>query len=458
MLRVGFCSIAVTFGIAIQQDPEGPYFPAGLPDDCCPNLKNFTNLAREDPEAALQEILNSPLHSLVNPITIPEAAPMLPDNGAHPIVLTHGVTDSCFSDFMVNVTAAAGARAKTHAVCIAQGKDYLHDYLNSLLVSMDDSIDNFAAQVRADPKLKHGFNGIGISQGAILMRGYIEKYNDPPVKSFLSIHGIPVGVAGLPKCFQQGKPLGLVCKAVDEVLSDLAYNPTIQGFAFPADEFRDPFKTKTQYFLDSQLAELNNENPLRVNHTYKENFAKVERFAMVKAWQDTTVYPNEGSWFGQYADNSYKVIETMNETELYKNDTYGLRTVDEQGRVCFETTPGDHMAFSDDTLNTWIDRHFLNRSACVAPDPAPVPTPKHCRACTTIVGLMEVGAPTVHLVSDLLKFYCWIKPIGVASEVVCDVLATSVATIAYFMQQGYKPEDICEHLNMCAPESASFIA
>jgi len=325
-------------------------------------------------------------------------------------------------------------------------------------MSLDDSVDDFAAQVRADPKLKNGFNAIGISQGAILTRAYIHKYNDPPVKAFLSIHGIPVGVAGLPKCFQQGKPLGLVCRAVDEVLSDLAYNPTIQGFAFPADEFRDPFKTKIKPFLEGQLADINNENPLRFNQTYKDNFAKVERFAMVKAWGDTTVYPSEGSWFGQYADNSYKIIERINETELYKNDTYGLRTVDEQGRICFETTPGDHMQFTDDTLFTWMDRHFLNRSSCVAPDPAPVPTPKHCRACTTIVGLMEAGAPTVHVAADLLKFYCWIKPIGVASTVVCDVLANSVATIAYFMQKGYKARDICEHLSMCAPEAASFIA
>jgi len=461
MLRIGFCSVAVSSVTALAKSPDGAYLlPDGLPDDCCPNLKNFTRLAREDPEAALQEILDSPLHSLVNPIQIPDAAPVFPSNGSPlPIVLTHGVTDSCFSDFMVNVTAAAGARVGAHAVCIAQGKDYLHDYLNGLLMSMDDSVDDFAAQVRADPRLKNGFNAIGISQGAMLTRAYINKYNDPPVKAFLSIHGIPSGVSGLPRCFQQGKPLGLVCRAIDEVLSDLAYNPKIQSFAFPANEYRDPFKTKNSVYLEnSQLAAINNENPLRVNATYKENFVKVERFAMVKAWQDIVVYPSEGSWFGGYADNSYETILTMNETEVYKNDTYGLRTVDEQGRICYETTPGGHMSFTDETLFTWIDRHFVNRSECVVPPPAPVPTPKHCRACTTIVGLMEAGAPTVHVISDLVKLYCWIHPIGVASTVVCDVLANSAASIAWFMQQGYKPEAICEHLSMCAPESLNFIA
>jgi len=456
MLRIGFCTTAFSSVAAFGQNR---YLPEGLPDDCCPNLKNFTRLAQEDPEAALQEILDSPFHSLLNPIEIPESTPVFANGSPLPIVLTHGVTDSCFSDFMLNVTAASGARTGAYSVCIAQGKDYVHDVINSLLVSMDDSVDDFARQVRADPKLKDGFNAIGISQGAMLTRAYIHKYNDPPVKAFLSIHGIPVGVAGLPKCFQQGKPLGLVCRAVDEVLSDLAFNPKIQSFAFPADEYRDPFKTKLPVYLEnSQLAKFNNENPARVNATYKENFVKVERFAMVKAWGDTTVYPSEGSWFGEYADNSYEILHTMNETELYKNDSYGLKTVDEQGRICYETTPGDHMAFSNETLFKWLDRHFTNRSECVDPEPAPEPTPKHCRACTTIVGLMEVGAPTVHVVADLVKLYCWVHPVGVANTVVCDALANSVAQIAWFMQQGYKARDICEHISMCAPETPGFIA
>ena len=41
-----------------------------------------------------------------------------------------------------------------------------------------------------DPKLANGFNAFGLSQGNNLIRGYIQKYNDPPCHTFMSICGI----------------------------------------------------------------------------------------------------------------------------------------------------------------------------------------------------------------------------------------------------------------------------
>ncbi len=52
----------------------------------------------------------------------------------------------------------------------------------------------------------------------------VQWYNDPPVNTFISVHGTVMGVAAFPGCFAQGKPLGLICKALAEVLGDLAYN------------------------------------------------------------------------------------------------------------------------------------------------------------------------------------------------------------------------------------------
>jgi len=39
----------------------------------------------------------------------------------------------------------------------------------------------------------HRFNVIGYSQGNLIIRAYIEKYNDPPVESFISMHGPMMG-------------------------------------------------------------------------------------------------------------------------------------------------------------------------------------------------------------------------------------------------------------------------
>lgn len=64
---------------------------------------------------------------------------------------------------------------------------------------------------------------------------------------------------------------------------------------------------------------------------------------MIKALKDTMVFPNEGEWWGHFADGSLKTVLPMNETVWYKNDTFGLRTADEAGKIVFNTTAGDHL-------------------------------------------------------------------------------------------------------------------
>jgi palmitoyl-protein thioesterase len=82
-------------------------------------------------------------------------------------------------------------------------------------------VENFAKFVRADEKLKDGFNAVGLSQGNLIIRGYIEKYNDPKVFNFVSIHGPMLGVAGFPHCDMSWG----VCDLFDKLLGDLAYLP-----------------------------------------------------------------------------------------------------------------------------------------------------------------------------------------------------------------------------------------
>ena len=45
-----------------------------------------------------------------------------------------------------------------------------------------------------------------------------------------------------------------------------------------------------------------------VPQTFKDNFVKVKKFAMIKALRDTMVFPNEGEWWGHYADGSQKEV------------------------------------------------------------------------------------------------------------------------------------------------------
>ena len=96
-------------------------------------------------------------------------------------------------------------------------------------------------------------------QGNSLCRGYIHKYNDPPVANFLSVHGTVSGVAGFPKCNPEGL-LGPVCKQLADLCGDLAYNEVTQNILFQVDYYRDPLRVNTSEYKEfSQIAQWNNE-------------------------------------------------------------------------------------------------------------------------------------------------------------------------------------------------------
>lgn len=276
----------------------------------------------------------------------------------YPTVTGHGMGDSCFNAGMKQITELIGTQTNQYSVCIPTG-NRITDTTNGFFMNMDKSVDVFAEKIRADPKLADGFHCVGFSQGNSLCRGYIHKYNNPPVKTFLSVHGTISGVAGFPNCNPDGL-LGPVCKELAKLSGDLAYGQEMQDHLFQADYFRDPMRVDTDaYKQRSQLAQWNNEGN-SVNETYKDNFGKVKRFAMIKAEKDSMVFPNEGEWWGHFEDGSLKKVLTMKESPWYKNDLFGLKTADEAGKLFFNSTTGDHLQFSHEELAWWVNLYLAD--------------------------------------------------------------------------------------------------
>jgi len=265
---------------------------------------------------------------------------------------------------MKSITQGISQKTGTYATCIPTGGNVASDTINGFLKTMDSSIDYWAEKIRADPKLANGFNCVGFSQGNSQCRGYIQKYNDPPVNTFLSVHGTVMGVQAFPGCSTQGKELGLICKTFAEVLGDLAYNPIVQGILYQANYFRDASKASGPgYLKHSQIAQWNNENPKTFNQTLKDNFAKT-KYAMVKAAKDSMVYPNQGEQWGAIEDNGKKIQE-MTETKFYQQDLFGLKTVDEANPISFEETSGDHLQFTHEELYGWVEKYLMSSDVIV---------------------------------------------------------------------------------------------
>merc|ERR1711918_197502 len=128
---------------------------------------------------------------------------------------------------------------------------------------------------------------------------------------------------------------------------------------FQINYFRDPMRVNTDaYKTNSQIAQWNNEGNT-VNETFKANFGKVKAVAMIKAMKDTMVFPNEGEWWGHFADGQQSKVLTMKETQWYQKDLFGLKTADEAGKIKFNSTEGNHLQFTQEELMWWVDNYFV---------------------------------------------------------------------------------------------------
>jgi len=282
-----------------------------------------------------------------------------------PIVMMHGMGDFAKNPMgMIPIKNKIADLAKTyvHSVELCSEPTKLEncitdDQSNGFFMTMDHQVDQFARVVRADPKLKDGFNAMGFSQGNTLIRGYVEMYNDPPVKKFVSMHGPLMGVAGIPRCNMNGT-LEWICKSVDSLLAFPAYTSFVQSHLAQANYLRDP-KDLTNYHKECQfLPYINNEVDGKQNATYKSNFASLEKLVLVMAEDDTMVQPKESEHFGFYKDGGESELIAMEDAPWYNENWFGLKDLNEAKKIDFFSTPGDHLRFTMEFLEKMVTTYF----------------------------------------------------------------------------------------------------
>lgn len=278
-----------------------------------------------------------------------------------PVVFAHGMGDSCFNDGMQHITAHVASLLNVYAACIPTGKDQREDTNNGYFLNMNANVDIFAEAITHDDKLKDGFHAIGFSQGNNVIRGYIARYNDPPVNTFISVNGVNAGIGAVPYCVPKlASGVGFsICDVLMEQASNRAYTDYAQEHIFQANYWRDPRPVKADaYKKYAQLAQWNNEND-HVNQTLKENFGKTRKFVWILAEQDTMVWPKQGEHWGAPDPNDpFHTILPMNETEWYQKDLFGLRTAQEAGKNHFESFDGDHLQFSMGDFDGWVTKYL----------------------------------------------------------------------------------------------------
>ncbi|XP_040564861.1 palmitoyl-protein thioesterase 1 [Lepeophtheirus salmonis] len=272
-----------------------------------------------------------------------------------PVILWHGMGDSCCNPFSMGSVKKVIEREipDIYVKSLMIGNNVIQDVENGFFKNANKQVDNVCKQISEDENLKNGYNSIGFSQGAQFLRAVAQKCPQG-MKKLISIGGQHQGIFGLPHC--SGEHFQ-ICEYVRQLLSYGAYTPWIQHLLVQAQYWHDPLKEDTYKDSSIFLAGINNEN--EIIEEYKTNLNTLEKFVMIKFNNDTMVDPNVSSHFGFFKPNSSNETIPLEETELFKEDRLGLKTMKDQGKLVFLAVNGDHLElpkgfFENEIINKYL--------------------------------------------------------------------------------------------------------
>lgn len=239
-------------------------------------------------------------------------------SGAIPIVVLHGLESS--SDKMLPLCEWLEDTFSKKVINIEIG----NGEKTSLYTPLPDQLSELCNTIYKNKDLEYGFDFIGISQGGLLARGYVEQCNDYPVYNLITLVS-PHGGA-----FMR-----------DSVENKFMYTQFSQKHISFAGYWRNP--TILEIYLDKSvyLPYINNEKEHLQSDKYRNNLKNLSNFVMIWSPNDDIVYPPESGKFG-FLDKEMNIIP-IEETELYKKDTLGLKFLNDNTRLHTYETNCSHV-------------------------------------------------------------------------------------------------------------------
>jgi palmitoyl-protein thioesterase len=209
--------------------------------------------------------------------------------------------------------------------------------------------------IRADPMLANGFNFYGESQGGLVARVYVSEYNDPPVYNLVSNAGPQAGV-GMCPLTEDFPILKAICASGASYLGIYEW-PKCSFCEFWKGQNKDKYLRRNQWLKDVN------------NDIEDKDFERAERMKTLNAYMasaasnDGVVQPRESAWHTFWDWGGTRDEENLvpwQETESYKGDWLGLKTLDEQGRLTFNMYEGEHTKYEPDWWKEIVQPMFNN--------------------------------------------------------------------------------------------------
>merc|ERR1712038_87395 len=201
-------------------------------------------------------------------------------NETLPVVLWHGMGDSCFNPISMGsfVKMLEKEKPGIHTNCLKFGNSLTEDTLDGFFENTNDQIEQACHMISADEKLANGYNAIGLSQGGQFLRAVAQRCPTPPMHNLISLGGQHQGVYGFPRCPQS--TLTWICDKAREMLTAGAYTDYVQDHLVQAQYWHDPTEEEEYQKKSKFIAEINQLQGIKPE--YKENLMKLNAFVMVR--------------------------------------------------------------------------------------------------------------------------------------------------------------------------------
>ncbi|PKN03735.1 hypothetical protein CVU75_00675 [Candidatus Dependentiae bacterium HGW-Dependentiae-1] len=205
-----------------------------------------------------------------------------------------------------------------------------------------------AKELQNDPNLRHGCNIIAHSQGGLVARYFLERYNNPKVHNYISWGTPQQGVFGTPGTIDNRFTW---LNMVEGYMHKFLYSPLIQSYISFAGYWHDTMHHDLYLEKCTFLPYLNNEKEHADRQLFKQNICDLENMVLVASDGDTIIEPVESCHFGFYKQGSTHEIEQLRDSRLFKQDWLGLKTLADSGRLHLLAAHCTHTDYQEDEKN-----------------------------------------------------------------------------------------------------------
>lgn len=260
---------------------------------------------------------------------------------AFPIVLLHGIATN--ADNIQNMSEWLEYNFQRPVFNIEIGNGIKTSIYTPVSLQMKELCET----IYTIDELKNGFDFIGISQGGLLARGYVERCNAYPVRNLITLvspHGGTIikniAVNMYSDFYQEHFSASNYWRdprLLAEYLIKCSYLPLLNNEII---EETEKDEIVIDYNTDNEIFISNDRNEDDMANTQRDNIKSLKKFVLVWSPNDKIVNPPQSAKFSFY-DEKFDVIP-LEETDLYKTDALGLKYLDNNDKLFIHQTSCAH--------------------------------------------------------------------------------------------------------------------